>query len=87
MKPKQVTGNTGALALRGKLSLMTYHLESAIDYAERATQHARELGANDQLAVAAKALRSIANSSASDARSKGLAVAALEKMGVRRARK
>lgn len=76
------TRSKGAHGLRSELMALGYHLEGALDALERATKRAREAGAVDQLAVATKALRAIANTSTTDARSKGVAKAALEKMEI-----
>ncbi len=72
----------GTHGLRTELMALGYHLEAALDALEVAKKRAREAGAVDQLAVATKALRAIANTSTTDARSKGVARAALKKMEI-----
>ena len=72
----------GAHALRIDLMSVGYHLERASDALLLETKNARDLGAVDQLAIAIKALRAIVNTRDSDARSKGVAQAALDKMEV-----
>lgn len=72
----------GRIALRVDLMNIGYHLEAAADALRLATVDARTLGVVDELAIATKALRAIANTKTTDNRSRGLALAALEKMRV-----
>lgn len=79
---KKRTKSKGAHGLRTEHMTLGYHLEAALDALANAKKRGAELGAVDQLAVATKALRAIVNTSTTDARSKGVAQAALKKMEV-----
>ena len=72
----------GAHGLRIAHMALGYHLEAALGALKKAKKRGAEVGAVDQLAIATKALRAIANTSTTDARSKGVAEAALAKMEI-----
>lgn len=76
MKPR----SKGAHALRLSLANVLYHLEVAGASLAIAKTQSNDLGATDELAIAVKALRGIANYSKADARSAGLARAALKRL-------
>lgn len=80
---KKKCRDKGALALRVNLLHIRYLLEAAQETLDLADRNAKELGVVDQLAIATKALRSIANYSKADGRSKGVAKGALAKMEVK----
>lgn len=79
---KSKRASSGAHGLRIEHMNLGYHLEAALDALESAKKREREAGAVDQLAVATKALRAIANTLTADPRSKGVAKAALKKMAI-----
>lgn len=72
----------GAHGMRLAIMTLERHLDGALEQVAILRKRARDVGVIDQVAVAVRALRSIANSTDADARSRGLARAALAKMEV-----
>jgi exopolyphosphatase/pppGpp-phosphohydrolase len=75
----------GAQQLRVDLKTATRQIEAALVMLKNAKQSAEEVGATDQLAIATKALRAIANTeNATIRRARGIATTALALMEVPR---
>ena len=82
MKRKRRLKSKGAHGLRIDLMNMRWHIEAAQDALDGAEHRASELGVVDELGVAVKALRTIANSADADKRSRGVAAGALKQIRV-----
>lgn len=82
MASKKKPKNSGAHGLRKELLALDYAINLAQGHLQLAMTNAQRVGATNQLAIAVKALRSIANSGESDNRSRGIAEATLEKMNI-----
>jgi len=72
----------GPVGLRASVGLAMYHMEQLQKALGVVKKRSVEVGATDQLALAIKALRSIANSTGADGRSAGIARGALRRLGV-----
>lgn len=81
-KKKKDRSKGGGLSLRAELRVTSGYLNEAMKSLGYAFELAEEAGATDQIAIAAAALKTIANSTDSDPRSKGVAAAALKKAGI-----
>lgn len=67
--------------LRATLLTVRYHVEHAVDEISKAIRQDVD---GEELAIAVKALRTIANYAHADKRSKGIALAAIRKMRLSR---